>query len=104
MTTAEAINKVLAKTTASLSEKLERLTIDEVGKVIPVSPQKESSGEEISWSVWCEACMKEIRSDLGSTDIAQEIGEIHRYYNPSHPEKCIVVMVHVVYTEVICRV
>lgn len=93
----------MAEPTIALVEKLERMTIDEVGKVVPASPQKADPKEEISWSVWCEVCSKKIEDDLSSTDHARTIGEIHRSWNPGHPEKCIIIMVHVDYTEEMFR-
>ena len=93
----------MADPTINFLEKPEMMTIDEVGEVVPAHPRTASCKEVVSWYIWCDACSKIIRDELSSTAYARTLSELHREENPGHPKECIIVLVHVDYTEEVFR-
>jgi len=81
-------------TATTLAEKPERMTIDEIGKVVPASPKQKEEGW-VSWFVWCEACSKLIKDGLTASAHALSVVDIHRAENPGHPPESIKAMTRV---------
>lgn len=80
-----------------IAEKPVMMTIDEVGRVVPASPQTTVQNDEdcVSWFIWCDCCSKMIKIGLSASSYAHSLSELHREENPNHPPNCIRVMSHV---------